>query len=112
MAESFVAPRDPVEEILASIWCEGLGLEQVGVHDRFIALGGHSLLATQVVSRIRDIFQVDLPLSYGFNATIAELAAHLHASGSVLGLDMREVAEIYLEISRLGEDEVRRQLAE
>jgi SAM-dependent methyltransferase len=105
MAESFVAPRTPVERVLAGIWGEVLGLEQVGVHDRFIALGGHSLMATQVVSRIRDIFQVEMPLSYGFNATITELAGRLAESGAQSGLDMDAVAEIYIEISLLSDEE-------
>jgi hypothetical protein len=49
----YVAPRSPVEEALAGIWRDVLGLEQLGVHDDFFELGGHSLLATQVVSRLR-----------------------------------------------------------
>jgi acyl carrier protein len=61
-AESYVAARTPVEELLAAIWCEVLGVEQVGVHDNFFHLGGHSLLATQVSSRLRETFQVELPL--------------------------------------------------
>ena len=49
-----VAPRTPLEERLAAIWAEVLGVERVGVHDDFFALGGHSLLAIRVLSRIRD----------------------------------------------------------
>jgi amino acid adenylation domain-containing protein len=71
----FVAPRSPVEEMLAEIWAEVLGFEQVSVHDNFFELGGHSLLATQVISRLRDVFQVDLPLRRIFEAsTVAGLA--------------------------------------
>ncbi|MBO0798422.1 MAG: AMP-binding protein, partial [Blastocatellia bacterium] len=73
-----MAPRSPVEEILAEIWTEVLGLEQVGVHDNFFELGGHSLLATQVISRLRDAFQVDLPVRRIFEAsTIAGLAERI-----------------------------------
>src|SRR5207244_10213852 len=52
-ATDYVAPRTQVEESVAAIWSELLGVEQVGVFDDFFALGGHSLLATQVVIRIR-----------------------------------------------------------
>lgn len=62
LQEAFVAPRTPVEEMLAQIWKDLLALDQVGVHDNFFTLGGHSLLATQLVSHVRRTFQVDLPL--------------------------------------------------
>ena len=50
----FIAPRNPVEEVLAKIWSQVLRLEPVGVHDNFLDLGGDSLLAAQVISRVRD----------------------------------------------------------
>src|SRR5262249_37062187 len=54
--ESLVAPRTPVEEVLAGIWAEVLGLDQVGADGHFFELGGHSLLATRVMSRLRSTF--------------------------------------------------------
>jgi len=72
---TFVAPRTPIEEMLASIWAGVLSIEQVGVHENFFELGGHSLLATQVISRVRDTISIELPLRSLFEApTIAELA--------------------------------------
>ncbi len=80
LLEKFVAPRTPIEEMLAQIWAPVLKLEQVGIHENFFELGGHSLLATQVVSRIRKIFQVELPLRELFtNPTIAQLARALYS---------------------------------
>jgi acyl carrier protein len=71
----FVAPRNEVEETLAGIWSEVLGIERIGVEDDFFELGGHSLMATRVASRVTEAFQVALPLRYLFEVTtIAELA--------------------------------------
>jgi acyl carrier protein len=58
----YVAPRTPIEETLAEIWREVLGVERVGVEDDFFDLGGHSLLATQVMSRVREAFTVEVAL--------------------------------------------------
>ncbi len=72
---AYVAPRSDVEEAITELWQEVLGLEQVGVHDDFFELGGHSLLATQIISRLRDTYQVELPLRRIFeNPTVSGLA--------------------------------------
>jgi amino acid adenylation domain-containing protein len=75
---AFVAPRTEVERRLAEIWAQMLGVESVGVHERFFDLGGYSLLAMQVVSRVRDSFGVSLELVEMFEApTVAEMALRI-----------------------------------
>jgi len=75
-ASSYEAPRTPVEELIADIWAQVLGVEKVGIHDDFLDLGGQSLLATQVMSRVRQTFQVEVPLRRLFEwPTVAGLAA-------------------------------------
>ncbi|HLO87426.1 MAG TPA: amino acid adenylation domain-containing protein [Nostocaceae cyanobacterium] len=76
---NWAAPRNPVEEVLVGIWTQILGVSQIGIDDNFFALGGHSLLATQVISRIRKIFGIEIPLQRLFELpTIAELAPTIH----------------------------------
>ncbi|WP_254564926.1 non-ribosomal peptide synthetase [Oscillatoria sp. HE19RPO] len=78
MQGTFVAPRTILEEKIAGIWSEILGLEKVGIEDNFFDLGGHSLLITQLSSRVRDTFTVDLPLRDLFAVpTVAGLAQQI-----------------------------------
>ncbi|BDA72451.1 non-ribosomal peptide synthetase [Calothrix sp. PCC 7716] len=88
LSGTFVKPRTPVEEMLAVIWADVLGLKNVSIHDNFFELGGHSLLATQLVSRLRDTFCVELPLRELFESpTVAELAERIEtARRASLGL--------------------------
>jgi surfactin family lipopeptide synthetase A len=71
----FVAPSTPTEIILAGIWCEVLGLKQVGIHDDFFELGGHSMLAVRLFTEIRKRFNINFGLSALFEArTVGALA--------------------------------------
>ncbi|MEH2171961.1 amino acid adenylation domain-containing protein [Nostoc sp.] len=78
---TFIAPRTPVEEVLASIWAQLLSVTKVSIEDNFFDLGGHSLLATQVISRIRTTFNVEIPLAKLFEfATLGALAAQIETA--------------------------------
>jgi amino acid adenylation domain-containing protein len=70
----YVAPRNATEVVVAAIWAEVLGVERVGVTDNFFELGGHSLLAVQVLSRLRNLFHIELPVALLFEVpTVAQL---------------------------------------
>jgi acyl carrier protein len=76
--EAVVAPRSPLEERLAAIVASLLGRERVGRDDNIFLLGGHSLLGVQVIARVADTFDVDLPLHILFTApTVAQLAVEI-----------------------------------
>jgi amino acid adenylation domain-containing protein len=75
---SFVDGRTPTEELLAQVWADTLGLERVSVHDNFFELGGHSLMVARMVSRLRDIFSLEVRIRTVFEKpTVAELAEHI-----------------------------------
>jgi amino acid adenylation domain-containing protein len=107
----FIAPRNPVEEQLAEIWREVLGVKQIGVQDNFFDVGGHSLLATQVISRVRSTFRVQLSLRSLFDSpTVAGLAneiSQLQPAGS----EDEEVAKLLRELEGLSDEEAERLLA-
>ncbi|MDI3465818.1 MAG: polyketide synthase module [Nitrospira sp.] len=75
LAATRIAPRNLVEESLAELWKSVLQVPEAGIHDHFFEHGGHSLVATQLVSRIRELFEVDVSLQALFERpTIAALA--------------------------------------
>ncbi|HXQ70779.1 MAG TPA: amino acid adenylation domain-containing protein [Pyrinomonadaceae bacterium] len=107
-SKEFVAPRTQVEETLAQIWKELLGVACVGIHDNFFELGGHSLLATQVVSRIRKSMKVELPLRVMFDSpTIAGLATNLEPMSRTEPDEMERLAQLLERIDQLSIDETR-----
>jgi amino acid adenylation domain-containing protein len=80
LEQVYVAPRTPVEEMLAGLWESVLRVRRVGAHDNFFELGGHSLLATQLISRVRNAFALEIPLRRLFDEpTVAGLAQVIEA---------------------------------
>jgi acyl carrier protein len=81
LQDDYVAPRNPVEEVVAAIWSEVLDVERVSATDNFFDLGGHSLLATRLISRIQEAFKVELPLRRLFECpTVERLAESIGAA--------------------------------
>jgi hypothetical protein len=106
----YVAPSGPVEEILADIWSDVLGVEEVGIHDNFFELGGHSLLLTQVASRIRSAFSLDLQLHVMFSApTIKQLSIAI-AAEQLMEADSTETSELLQELERLSPEDIQAML--
>jgi acyl carrier protein len=106
----YIAPRNPIEVDLVNIWAEILSLEQVGVFDNFFELGGHSLIATQIISRIRQVYPVELPLRKIFEApTIAGLAELIAVEIAKQFTD-DELDDLLSQIDELADEDITRLL--
>ncbi|WP_230598529.1 non-ribosomal peptide synthetase, partial [Xanthomonas albilineans] len=82
-AHAYEAPQGEIEQTIAAIWSELLGLENIGRHDNFFALGGHSLLGVRLISRIRSALGLELPLATLFaQPRLVELAQALDCANS------------------------------
>jgi acyl carrier protein len=114
--QPYEAPREPMEEKLAEIWAAVLRRERVGIRDNFFELGGHSLLATQLISRVRNTFNVELPLRNLFESpTVAELAsvigefASAMKNGAAITITKNtngEAGELLTRIDQLSDEDV------
>lgn len=100
-SQAYVAPGSALEQMLMTIWSDVLGVERIGIHDNFFELGGHSLLITQIASRVRQVFDTELPVRTLFeNPTIDTLATTIiGAMGSAETTEI--IAQTWLEIEQL-----------
>jgi amino acid adenylation domain-containing protein len=110
--QAYVPPRTPIEEELAGVVAQVLGLKRVGVLDNFFELGGHSMLATQVVSRVRQLYHLDLPLRSLFERPTVEGLSVALARAYADQADSDQLKEILSEIEQLPEHEVSKTLRE
>jgi hypothetical protein len=102
----YIAPRTPIEEIMAEIWAAVLGISRAGVNDNFFSLGGHSLLGTMMISRVRDALGVELPLLSLFESpTVAGLSEIIERS-LIEQADADEMAEMMRELEGASEEEI------
>ncbi|WP_031339750.1 condensation domain-containing protein, partial [Xanthomonas maliensis] len=84
-ANAYEAPQGPIEEAIAAIWCELLGLQTIGRRDNFFALGGHSLLAVRVASRLRQDLGAEIGVTDLFaHTTLEQLAACVACSSAAV----------------------------
>jgi acyl carrier protein len=116
LADAYVAPRTSVEAALAEIWADVLGLDRVGVHDHFFALGGHSLLATQALTRVRELYRIELPLGAiferptvaAFSQIVVESERQQHASPMIESqfASEREAEQLLAQLDSLSDDDM------
>jgi amino acid adenylation domain-containing protein len=120
----YVAPRNEIEEKIAAICVDLLNIDRVGIYDSFFDLGGHSLLATQFISRLEEMFEVEVPLRNIFDKpTVADLAEFISRNeGQMRDQEMtkieklergeQEFDQILEDLEHLSEEEVQKLLAD
>jgi hypothetical protein len=110
LEQGYVAARTPLEQTLADIWAEVLGVERVGIYDDFFGLGGHSLLVSRLASRFRLAFNVEVPLRTLFLApTVAEMSLTVAALQAEQE-DLIEIGVMLEELKQLSQEEIKAQL--
>jgi acyl carrier protein len=103
----YIAPRSPLEEEIAALWAEVLQVERVGVNDNFFELGGHSLLATQMIFRLRDVCEFEVPLRALFERpTVAGLAEAI-VTGHVEHEAPDEMSRVLERLEQMSDEEAR-----
>jgi phthiocerol/phenolphthiocerol synthesis type-I polyketide synthase E len=101
----YVAPGNDLEQEIVNIWQAILGIEKIGIHDNFIELGGHSLLGVQIINRLRDAYQLNIPIDTIFKSpTVTEMAQVLILMLSEQA-DEESLAQILDELEGLPEDQ-------
>ena len=112
LATPYVPPSNDVERVLAQIWQELLGIEMIGVEDNFFELGGHSILAILMTSRLRETFQVSIPIDQLFEGpTVAALAATLVRAEARPG-QIAQIAQVFIRINSMSSEDIARLLQE
>jgi len=103
----YVAPRDPLEIVLAKIWMDILEVEKISVHDNFFRLGGHSLLGTMANVNVSDAFGIEVPINVLFEApTIAEFANKLRQDPNE-GQRFEEIAALLVSVEEMSDEAVK-----
>jgi len=109
----YAAPRTDLEKDIVEMWGDLLGIDEIGIYDDFFDLGGHSLLATQLVSRLRDIYNVELPLRELFESpTVATLSEGIEKTRKKNENENDTIADVLAHVENLSDEEVQKLLKE
>ncbi|MGA9772853.1 MAG: phosphopantetheine-binding protein, partial [Blastocatellia bacterium] len=103
----FAPPENATEQDVAKIWVELLQIDQIGRLNDFFQLGGHSLLATQLVSRIREVFGVELPLRDVFTTPVLKDLANLIEVKMLAKVNPERIDELLNLLEDMDENEIR-----
>lgn len=105
-------PRTAVEEVIAIIWAEVLGVRRVGIHDDFLELGGHSLLLTRLASRLQEAFRIEIPIRTLFESpTVAQQSERLEDLGRAASRNVTKIAQLLISLNQMSDAEAHMLLA-
>jgi acyl transferase domain-containing protein/acyl carrier protein len=111
LRNAYISPNNEIEQTIAKIWQDLLGIEPIGIEDNFFELGGNSLTAIQILSRLREIYLVDLPINTFFDTpTIINLAAAI-LQAQIANTDSEMLAQVLAEMAELSDEDVQKLLA-
>jgi acyl carrier protein len=97
--QAYQAPRTELQQLLAAVWQDALGVERVGLQDNFFALGGHSLLATRLRARLQEQLGIELPLRLFFEGeTLERFAAKVAELQQAPGNDLDVLENLFAEV--------------
>ena len=106
---AYVAPTTETQKAICGLWSELLGVDDIGIHDSFLELGGDSLLASRLISRMREVFQLELPIRLFFEAsTVTELSAAVEQLRAEE--EERELEEMMEKIQTMSEEDLDKEL--
>jgi acyl carrier protein len=105
--QTYEPPQGEIEMALAAIWADVLKLDRIGRHDNFFDLGGHSLLVMKVVARVRETFEMDVPLETAFQATTLSALAGTICARQIEQYEASDIERIAAEVGLLSEEELR-----
>jgi hypothetical protein len=97
--------RTPIEKILVQIWSDVLGVTSAGINDNFLDLGGHSLLASRIITRVANIFGVEITFRDFFESPTVAHMAEIICSNQAKGIDDAELVNILTKLESLSDDE-------
>lgn len=110
LRSAYVAPSNEIEQTIANTWESILGIEAIGIHDDFFELGGNSLMAIQIISRLREIYCVDLPVNVFFETPTIHNAARAILEVQISDTNDEMLAQMLAEVAQLSESDVQQML--
>jgi acyl transferase domain-containing protein/acyl carrier protein len=111
LRSAYVTPSNEIEQTIAKTWESILGIEAIGIHDDFFELGGNSLMAIQIISRLREIYCVDLPVDVFFEIPTIHNAARAVLEVQISDTDADLLAQMLAEVTQLSEEDAQKQLS-